>query len=57
MHTKPQVENLESDVVLAKAVLKASEQLGLKQKELANVLGVHRTFISRLKKNPIEPVL
>ena len=52
MHTKPQVENLESDVVLAKAVLKASEQLGLKQKELANVLGVHRTFVSRLKQNP-----
>ena len=51
MHTKPQVENLESDVVLAKAVLKASEQLGLKQKELANVLGVHRTFVSRLKQN------
>lgn len=50
MQTKPQVENLESDVVLARAVLKASEQLGLKQKELANVLGVHRTFISRLKK-------
>ena len=32
MQTKPQVEDLKSDVVLAKAVLKASEQLGLKQK-------------------------
>ena len=52
MQTNPQIENLESDVVLAKAVLKASEQLGLKQKELASVLGVHRTFISRLKQNP-----
>lgn len=39
------------DVVLAKATLKASEELGLKQAELANVLGVHRTAISRLKQN------
>lgn len=37
------------EAVLAKAVLKASEQLGLKQAELAAVLGVHRTAISRLK--------
>lgn len=40
------------DAVLAKAVLRASEQLGLKQAELAAVLGVHRTAISRLKQNP-----
>ncbi|OQK15723.1 hypothetical protein AU255_16065 [Methyloprofundus sedimenti] len=39
------------ETVLAKAVLKASEQLGLKQAELAAVLGVHRTAISRLKQN------
>ncbi len=38
--------------VLAKAVLNAADQLGLKQAELANVLGVHRTAISRLKQNP-----
>ncbi len=37
--------------VLAKAILNASEQLGLKQVELAAVLGVHRTAISRLKQN------
>ena len=37
--------------VLAKAVLNASEQLGLKQAELAAVLGVHRTAISRLKQS------
>lgn len=37
--------------VLAKALLNASEQLGLKQVELAAVLGVHRTAISRLKQN------
>jgi transcriptional regulator with XRE-family HTH domain len=35
--------------VLAKAVLNAAEQLGLKQAELAAVLGVDRTAISRLK--------
>ena len=52
MRTNPQVDNLEADVVLAKVVLKASEQLGLKQKELANVLGVHQTSVSRLKHNP-----
>jgi transcriptional regulator with XRE-family HTH domain len=38
--------------VLAKAVLNASDQLGLKQAELAAVLGIHRTAISRLKQNP-----
>lgn len=39
------------DVVLAKAVLNAAEQLGLKQAELAAVLGVHRTAVSRLKQS------
>jgi transcriptional regulator with XRE-family HTH domain len=43
--------NPTKESVLAKAVLKASEQLGLKQAELAAVLGVHRTAISRLKQN------
>lgn len=38
--------------VLAKAVLNASEQLGLKQADLAAVLGIHRTAVSRLKQNP-----
>ena len=37
------------EAVLAKAVLRAAEQLGLKQAELAAVLGLHRTAISRLK--------
>ena len=36
-------------LVLAKAVLNAADQLGLKQAELAAVLGVHRTAVSRLK--------
>lgn len=39
------------DVVLAKAILNAAEQLGLKQADLASVLGVHRTAISRMKQN------
>ncbi len=38
-----------ADAVLAKAVLRAAEQLGLKQSELAAVLGMHRTAVSRLK--------
>lgn len=38
--------------VLAKAVLNASEQLGLQTVEIASVLGLHRSAISRLKKNP-----
>tara|TARA_R110002111_G_scaffold120260_2_gene183326 strand:+ start:1417 stop:1788 length:372 start_codon:yes stop_codon:yes gene_type:complete len=42
--------------VLAKALLSASDQLGLKQAELASVLGVHRTAISRLKqKQSLDP--
>ncbi|MEY4590387.1 MAG: hypothetical protein RL497_2463 [Pseudomonadota bacterium] len=40
------------EAVLAKAVLNAAQQLGLKQAELAAVLGLHRTAISRLKQNP-----
>lgn len=39
------------DRVLAKAVLRAAEQLGLSQSALADVLGVHRTTITHLKKN------
>ncbi len=42
--TKPTPE-----AVLAKAVLKAADQLGLKQGKLATVLGIHRTAVSRLK--------
>lgn len=39
-------------IVLGKAVFRASQQLGLSQTELANVLGLHRTAISRLKNSP-----
>jgi transcriptional regulator with XRE-family HTH domain len=41
-----------AELVLAKAVLNAASQLGLKQAELAAVLGMHRTAVSRLKQNP-----
>jgi len=44
------------DAVLAKAVLRAAEQLGLSQSELARVLGTHRTAVSRLKnKQRLDP--
>lgn len=38
-------------VVLSKALINASRQLTLRQEELANVIGVHRTAITRLKHN------
>jgi hypothetical protein len=42
--------------VLAKAYLNAAAQLGLNQTELAAVLGMHRTAISRLKQQQaIDP--
>jgi transcriptional regulator with XRE-family HTH domain len=47
--TALQQPNPAPEAVLAKAVLRAAEQLGLKQAELAAVLGMHRTAISRLK--------
>lgn len=37
--------------VLAKALINAAEQIGLKQEELAAVIGLHRTGITRLKKS------
>ena len=43
--------NPDPATVLAKAVLNAAEELGLKQAELGDVLGMHRTAISRLKQN------
>ena len=41
----------QADQVLAKAVLRAAQQLGLSQADLGAVLGLHRTGISRLKHN------
>ena len=37
----------DADAVLAKALLNTREQLGLTQQELAEIIGVHRTAISR----------
>ena len=42
---------LTPEMVLAKAVLNAAEQLGLSQSVLAAVLGLHRTTITQLKTN------
>lgn len=39
------------DAVLAKAVMRAASQLGLRQADLAAVLGIHRTAVSRLKQS------
>ena len=50
---KPQISPQPTpDAVLAKAVLNVARQLGLNQGELADVLGMHRTAVSRLKKSP-----
>jgi transcriptional regulator with XRE-family HTH domain len=37
----------DADALLAKALLNTREQLGLTQQELADIIGVHRTAISR----------
>lgn len=47
-HRQPQVT---PDTVLAKAVINAAQQLGLNQSHLADVIGMHRTAVSRLKGN------
>ena len=43
---------VDKKVVLAKALINVAEQLDLKQAQVAAILGVHRTAISRLKNNP-----
>ena len=45
-------QNPMPEVVLAKAIVNASKQLGLKQSEVAEAIGMHRTAFSRLKSNP-----
>ncbi|MCP0917698.1 DUF2384 domain-containing protein [Acinetobacter indicus] len=46
---KPTVDR---KTVLTKALLNAAEQLKINQTDLAEVIGVHRTVISKWKKNP-----
>ncbi|MCJ8169063.1 antitoxin Xre/MbcA/ParS toxin-binding domain-containing protein [Atopomonas sediminilitoris] len=41
----------DADAVLAKAVLNVREALALSQQELADILGVHRTAITRMQSN------
>lgn len=51
-----EVQQLKPEYVLAKSLINASSQLGLKQDELAAILGIHRTGITRLKKSmELEP--
>lgn len=45
--------NADLKVVVAKALLNTADQLGLKQAQVASVVGVHRSSISRLKANPV----
>lgn len=44
--------NVDPNVVLAKALLNTTDQLGLKQSQIASVIGVHRSSISHLRKKP-----
>lgn len=45
----------DADAVLAKALLSTREQLGLTQQELADIVGVHRTAISRWADGGLRP--
>jgi transcriptional regulator with XRE-family HTH domain len=42
-------------VVLTRALLRAAERLGLSQRELAVVLGVSPSTLSRLPRRPLDP--
>lgn len=45
----------DADAVLAKALLNTREHLGLTQQELADIVGVHRTAISRWADGGLRP--
>lgn len=47
--------NADLKVVVAKALLNTADQLGLKQSQVAAVIGVHRSSISRLKALVLDP--
>ena len=53
MKTNITQSNIDYKVVLAKVLLNTADQLGLKQAQVASVIGVHRSSISRLKAKPI----
>ena len=44
--------NVEPKVVLAKSLPNTADQLGLKEAQLASIIGVNCDFISNLKANP-----
>ena len=44
-----------ADVVLTRALLRAAERLGLSQRDLAAVLGVSPSTLSRLPRRPLDP--
>lgn len=52
MKTNVTQSNVESKVVLAKSLLNTADQLGLKEAQLASVIGVHCDTISSFKANP-----
>ncbi|MBF4455070.1 DUF2384 domain-containing protein [Acinetobacter sp. SK-43] len=52
MKTNITQSNVEAKV-LAQAFLNAADQLGLKQSQVASVIGVHHSSMSRLKADPI----
>ena len=44
------IQSSDRSAVLTKAVIRASDQLGLKQKEISDILGLSEATISRMKK-------
>ncbi|MDH2465120.1 DUF2384 domain-containing protein [Acinetobacter baumannii] len=52
MKTDITQSNVEPKVVLAKSLLNTADQLGLKEAQLASIIGVNCDFISNLKANP-----
>jgi transcriptional regulator with XRE-family HTH domain len=45
----------QADIVLTRAVLRAADRLGLSQRDLAAVLGVSPSTLSRLPRRPLDP--
>jgi hypothetical protein len=41
--------------VLTKALLRAADELGLRQRDLARILGVSQASVSRLPRRPLDP--
>jgi uncharacterized protein (DUF2384 family) len=52
---RPQVEAPRRNLVLTRAALRAADLLGLPRKDLAVVLGVSPSTLSRLDERPLDP--